>query len=332
MRRHWILLLVAAVALGAAVPALMAGEAAFARLGRIPAGGLALLLGMIFTCWNLNALRLRLMLHERAENLGHGKALGTVMATEFVFNATPGGSGAPFALAGLLRRHGVSGSTATAVFAVDQLTDMVVFLVLLPALLFYGLTRYFHMAGLWQVALPFALLLAGLLLAGLLVRHHRRLVRALGRLMERHRVSGPRRIGWARRFIRFRDGLEQTLTVPKSHLLAMFLLCAAHWLVRYSVIYVTVRALGGHLDWVYGFFVQMVAMGAGHLTLLPGGAGGAEVAAAALLTPWLGASLAATVILVWRFMTFYLYLLAGGAVMLFLAGGEARDWLRGTPS
>lgn len=330
MRRHWILLLVAAVALGAAIPALMGGTGMFEKLLRMPARGLALLFFMIFIGWNLNALRLRLMLHERATALSHGKALGTIMSTEFVFNATPGGSGAPFALAGLLRRHGVSPSAATAVFAVDQLTDMVVFLTLLPTLLFYGLSRYFEFHALWQIVLPFGLLAGGLLSVWLLMRHHRALIRWLGRVLER-RVSGASRIRWARRLLRFRDGIEETLSVPRSHLLAMFLLCATHWLLRYSVIYVAVWFLGGELDWVYGFFVQMTAMGAGHLTLLPGGAGGAEVAGAALLGPWLGASMTAATILVWRFMTFHLYLIAGGLTMLFLAGTEARDWLRGTP-
>lgn len=102
-----------------------------------------------------------------------------------------------------------------------------------------------------------------------------------------------------------------------------------HWLLRYSVLYLAVLALGQHIDWSYGFFVQMVAMGAGHLTLLPGGAGGAEVAGAALLHPWLGVVTTAAAIVIWRFMTFYLYLMAGGVVVLLMMGRQAR-WVQGS--
>ena len=229
MTRHWRWLFAVALLVGAAVPFVLGGQQVLARLVTVPVGWLALLVAMIAVCWNLNAWRLRLMLNGRAPGLGHGAAVATVMATEFTLNATPGGSGAPFTLAALLRRR----------------------------------------------------------------------------------------------------GLEETLAVPRRRLLLMFSLCLCHWLLRYSVIYVAVLALGEHLDWVYGFFVQMVAMGAGHLTLLPGGAGGAEVAGAALLNPWLTSVTTATTIVVWRFFTFYWYLLAGGAVMLWLAARTGQPLLDG---
>ena len=60
-----------------------------------------------------------------------------------------------------------------------------------------------------------------------------------------------------------------------------------------------------------------------------GGAGGAEVAGAALLNPWLTSVTTATTIVVWRFFTFYWYLLAGGAVMLWLAARTGQPLLDG---
>lgn len=332
MRRHWAVLLSAALVLALAIPVLTGGPEMLVPLRQLSLWGLVLMLGMIFIGWNLNAMRLKLMLHQRAENLGHGKALATIMVTECTFNATPGGSGAPFALAGLLRRHGVSGATSAAVFAVDQLTDMVVFVTLLPAVLFYGLSRYLEFGSLWQFILPLVLLVGALAMTWAVLQHYRALVRRLGRILAAAGVSVHGRWRWARRFLRFRDGIQQTLAVPKSHLMAMFLLCALHWLLRYSVLFVAVRAMGGDLSWVYGFLVQMVAMGAGHLTLLPGGAGGSEVAGAAMLAPVLGASMTGAAVLVWRFMTFHLYLIVGGMVMIMLGGREVLVWLRGESS
>ena len=329
MRRHWRWLLLAALTVGAVVPLVMGGPAAFHELARLPLSRLLGMLALIGLCWNLNAWRLRLMLNGRAPGMGHGSALATVMVTEFSLNATPGGSGAPFTLAALLSRHGVAPARATAVLAVDQLTDMLVFATLLPTVALYGLARYLDWGGWWQLAVPLGLLVGGLVLVALLARHQRRVLIASGDLLAWLGLRRRRRYRMARAVLRFRRGLEETLAVPRRRLLLMFALCLLHWLLRYSVIYLAVAALGEHLDWTYGFFVQMVAMGAGHLTLLPGGAGGAEVAGAALLNPWLGTVTAATVIVVWRFVTFYWYLIAGGLVMLFLGFKEARPLMNG---
>ena len=329
MTRHWRWLFAVALLVGAAVPFVLGGQQVLARLVTVPVGWLALLGAMIAVCWNLNAWRLRLMLNGRAPGLGHGAAVATVMATEFTLNATPGGSGAPFTLAALLRRHGVAPAQATAVLAVDQLTDLLVFAALLPTVALYGLARYLDLAAWWQVAVPFALMLAALAGVGLLARFQRRVLIGSGDFLAWLGLRRRRRLRLARAVLRFRRGLEETLAVPRRRLLLMFSLCLCHWLLRYSVIYVAVLALGEHLDWVYGFFVQMVAMGAGHLTLLPGGAGGAEVAGAALLNPWLTSVTTATTIVVWRFFTFYWYLLAGGAVMLWLAARTGQPLLDG---
>ena len=118
MRRHWRWLLLAALTVGAVVPLVMGGPAAFHELARLPLSWLLGMLALIGLCWNLNAWRLRLMLNGRAPGMGHGSALATVMVTEFSLNATPGGSGAPFTLAALLSRHGVAPARATAVLAV----------------------------------------------------------------------------------------------------------------------------------------------------------------------------------------------------------------------
>jgi len=64
----------------------------------------------------------------------------------------------------------------------------------------------------------------------------------------------------------------------------------------------------------------MLALSAGQLSLLPGGAGSAELASAALLTPLVGKSSSAAAILIWRFVTYYFYLIVGAPVFLHLAG------------
>jgi hypothetical protein len=74
----------------------------------------------------------------------------------------------------------------------------------------------------------------------------------------------------------------------------------------------------------------MLSLSAGQFSLLPGGAGAAELTSATLLTPLVG-STAAAAILIWRAVTYYFYLLAGGPVFVCLlarpcwsAGGGRR--------
>ncbi|WP_242495143.1 hypothetical protein [Salinicola tamaricis] len=60
----WCLVLGLVAAL--AIPLLIGGRGIVTELRGFPTSQLLLMLGMIFVCWNLNALRLRLLLAGRA--------------------------------------------------------------------------------------------------------------------------------------------------------------------------------------------------------------------------------------------------------------------------
>jgi uncharacterized protein (TIRG00374 family) len=119
----------------------------------------------------------------------------------------------------------------------------------------------------------------------------------------------------------FHRGLRLVKGYSPARLAAIFLLCSAHWLLRYSVLYIAVKAVGGEISWSYAFVVQMLSLTAGQATLLPGGSGGAEASSGLLLAPQIEPTTAAAAILLWRFATFYWYLIAGAPVFVTLAGG-----------
>lgn len=317
-RSLWLLPLALGVA--SLLPLLLGGRELRQALADFPGEQLALMLGLIVACWNLNALRLRLLLAGRAGNLAQPHALGIVMATEFAICATPGGSGGPVTLLGLLMRRGVSLSRGTAVLAIDQLSDLLFFLSALVGVALYAVVESFDQRLGWLVALSLALLGGGLALAWLMLRHTSRFMLLSGpwlqRLGLRHRV----RLGLTRRMLRFRHALLETLRLPRHRLLLIFVLCCAHWLLRYSVLYLAIAGLGHTVGWAWTFLVQMLSMAAGQLSMLPGGAGGAELTSTALLMPLIGTSQAAAAVLVWRFVTFHVYLLAGAPVFLAMAG------------
>ncbi|MHB0776527.1 lysylphosphatidylglycerol synthase transmembrane domain-containing protein [Halomonas sp. WWR20] len=327
MKRTLLLLGVGLIA-ALSIPLLLGGHGLLAQLRTFPLDQLLFMLGLILICWNINALRLRLLLAGRAGRLGQPRALGIVMSTEFAYCATPGGTGGPVVLLSLLARHGVRPAQASGVFAVDQLTDLLFFLSALTGVALYVIIEAIDLRIGWLVGLPVLLLLSGLVFLGLMLRHYSRLLKVTGHWLRRLKVRHKTRFGLARRLLHFRNSLIETLRLPRRTLLLVFLLSAGHWLLRYSVLYLAVTGLGQSIDWAWTFLVQMLSMAAGQLSLLPGGAGGAELTSSALLAPVIGKQSAAAAILIWRFVTYYFYLLAGGPVFLAFAGRSLLYMLR----
>ncbi|PYB85073.1 MULTISPECIES: lysylphosphatidylglycerol synthase transmembrane domain-containing protein [Pseudomonas] len=314
-----------ALLLAVSVPALLGGRDLLPRLQSFAPGLMALLLGMILLCWTLNALRLRLLLGEQGARVGRLRSLGVVMATEFAICTTPGGTGGPLTLMTLLKRERIAPSLSGAVFAMDQLSDLLFFFCAMLAIAAYAL---FHRLGHSQTqmlmgsALLLCTALAGIVL---LLRYRRGVMRGNGRLLRRLGMSAARRRRWARKVLRFIHALGDTWRMPRCTLAAVFCLTCAHWCLRYSVLYLVLRGLGVELAWIPSFLVQMLSLSAGQFSLLPGGAGAAELTSATLLSPLVGSSTAAAAILIWRAVTYYFYLLAGGPVFLYLLARPLLD-------
>lgn len=322
LRSLWLLPI--ALVIAALIPLLLGGSGVLHELADFPIGQLALMLGLIVVCWNLNALRLRLLLLGRAERLSQSRAVGVVMATEFAICATPGGSGGPLTLLGLLTRYGIRPAQGSAIFMIDQLTDLLFFLAALVGVALYAVVETIDLRLGWLVGLPILLLGCGLLLLWMMLRHTSYLLRLSGVWLARLRIgrlslNQHRRFAIVRRLLTFRRALIETLCLPWHILMLVFALCCGHWLLRYSVLYLAIDGLGESVDWAWTFVIQMLAMAAGQLSFLPGGVGGVELASSAMLVPLIGKHAAAAV-LIWRFVTYYFYLLVGAPVFLALAG------------
>lgn len=313
-------LLIAGLVLVISIPLLLGGGDLWHELVHFPLHMLLFMIVMIFACWFLNAAKLRVLLAGRSGHLTHLQAMGVVMATEFAICATPGGAGGPLTLIALMKQRGMRPAQTTAVFAVDQIIDLLFFFTSMAAMVIYITIRAINMHFGWILGMPMILMATGLVLLGLLVRYHNRAIRGIAWLLRCLRLREDRRRRMVRRLLVFRDALAETLKMPRHLLLSAFIFGVLHWIVRYSVLYFTLRGLGHDLDWGWTFLVQMLSMAAGQLTLLPGGAGGAELSSLAMLSPIVGQHVAAAAILIWRAVTYYFYLIAGAPVFLMLAG------------
>ncbi|HTA66340.1 MAG TPA: lysylphosphatidylglycerol synthase transmembrane domain-containing protein [Xanthomonadaceae bacterium] len=305
---------------GLGIPFAIGGTATLLRLQALPAGLWLIALSMIVFAWNANALRLRLLLGGIARPMGQVQAVATVMATEFAICATPAGTGGPVTLVMLLKRHGLNAAQALALYAIDQLMDMLFFVTALVAMSLYWLLVPSRVEAVWQLAPLAALLGTGLILVVLLTRFHRGALLAALFVLRKLRVRRSRRRRLVRAVAEFRRGLTLIGGFSKLRLFGVYAVCVVHWLLRYSVLFVVIRALGLKIGWAYSFLVQMLSLTVGQFTFLPGGSGGAELSATALLTPSLGTAAAAAAVLAWRFATFHWYLIAGAPVFAMQAG------------
>ncbi|KAA0974866.1 lysylphosphatidylglycerol synthase transmembrane domain-containing protein [Pseudomonas sp. ANT_H12B] len=314
-----ILLFVALLA-AVLIPLLLGGNETWSRLQSFPLKGLVIMFGMILLCWVVNTLRLRLLLGDQRDKVGRIKSLGVVMAAEFAYCATPGGSGGPLTIMALLARNGVRPARGSAVFAMDQLSDLLFFLCALIAILIYALFQHLSERMEWLLIVSAISMFGGLLSCVVVARYHRLLIRLSGRLLARLNVKSTTRVRWARKLLHFLAAFTDTLKLPFQTLITVFALTCVHWLLRYSVLYLALRGLGADLQWAWSFLIQMLSLSAGQFSLLPGGAGAAELTSAALLAPMVGKSTAAAAILIWRAVTYYFYLVVGGPVFLLMLG------------
>lgn len=302
------------------IPFFMGGMDMFHRLRNFPLTLFVAMFAMVLVGWCANTMRLRLLLGDSAAGVGMRKSLGIVMATEFAYSATPGGSGAPLTLVALLSRCGIGPAKSTAAFATDQLNDLVFFLLALIGILIYAVFHKLSENLEWMLIASALLISAGLCVCAGFARFHRRIILFNGKLLTCLKRKNTTRIRWARKLLHFRDALAETWKMPHRILLKVFALTCVHWGLRYSVLYLALRGLGVDIDWAWTFLVQMLSLSAGQFSLSPGGAGAAELTSAALLAPMVGKSTAAAAILIWRIVTYYFYLIAGGPVFLLMVG------------
>jgi len=302
------------------IPWVLGGSETWSRLKSFPLNGLLVMFGMILLCWIVNTLRLRLLLGDQRQKVSPIKSLGVVMAAEFAYCATPGGSGGPLTIMALLARNGVRPARGSAVFAMDQLSDLLFFLCALSAILIYALFQHLSQRMEWLLMVSAISMFGGLICCIAVARYHRLVIRLGGRLLVRLNVQSTTRMRWARKLLHFLAAFTDTLKLPFQTLVTVFALTCLHWILRYSVLYLALRGLGADLQWAWSFLIQMLSLSAGQFSLLPGGAGAAELTSAALLAPMVGKSTAAAAILIWRAVTYYFYLLVGGPVFLLMLG------------
>lgn len=322
-RGIWLVLLAVAASIGA--PVLVGGTQIFERFLRLPIWVLLGAPALMLVAWMANAGRVKLLLHANGRRIGFSHAWLVAAGGDFGAALGPGGVTGIAAYVFLLARAGLDSATATALFALEKLLDQLLFAAALAAsavtLALFG--RGPHPWNLYEIG--FGVSGGVFLLLLVLVFEYRRLVSWAAWPLARLRRTKRQRWRFMRWSLQFRRGVMTVATMPRRRLVLLASCAAAYWAPRFAIL--PLVALGTHtpIPWGYLLAVQVLALFAGQLSLLPGGTITVEAVFAAMLLPWVDRGSVGLMLLVWRSSVFYFTLIAGGAAFV-AAALRTRLW------
>lgn|GEM_PF-1932465 len=313
-RRRGVVLAIVAVAASTGVPVLIAGSTSvFTRLATLPLWVIAGAPLLMVAGWGANAGRVAILARANGRRLPFRHAWLVAAGGDFGAALGPGGLTGIAAYIFLLARSGLGSAAATALFALERLLDQLVFAAALAAsaaALALG-SQHAHPWRLFGIA---ATLCAGLVFVILVaLAQYRRLVRASAWTLARLRIGARRRWRFIRWSFLFRRGLGEVAALPKGRLALIALCAAGYWAARFAILPLIAAGMHAPVPWGYLLAVQVIALFAGQLSLLPGGTITVEAVFAGLLLPFLHRQDLGLMLLVWRGSVFYFTLVAGGA-------------------
>jgi len=287
----------------------------------------------IVVAWLCNGGRIWINSRALGHELKYRQAISVSMSTEFGIAASPAGMGGTALRLFLLKKAHVPLTTSASMLAADVAVDLTFFGLLTPIAIFFivqdtNWTEMFTQLPGWQVGLAVGLVLSGIVCMALFfqtglwakVIHSMANASPLGR---RQRWPGKiRHLRWELKRSMRRTWLITRFLFRKrrSALLINFCLATVQWICRYGALPLILLAFGSLKNPFPLLFIQGFLFLFAMLVFLPGGGGGVEVATAFILGHFVPVPMVGLVLILWRFSTYHLYLLCGGAVFFYVSG------------
>ncbi|MDG2168467.1 MAG: lysylphosphatidylglycerol synthase transmembrane domain-containing protein [Opitutales bacterium] len=292
-----------------------------------------IILVCIFIAWLCNGGRIWINSKALGHQLTYKQAISVSMSTEFGIAASPAGMGGTALRLYLLKKAHVPLTTSASMLAADVVVDLTFFGLLTPIAIFFifrdqNWTSMFTELPGWQMALAGGLVLAGLI--GMVVFFQTGLWSKVIHAIATATPTGRRR-RWPGKFRHFRWELKRSMRRTwlitrflfrrrRSALVINFCLASVQWLCRYGALPLILLAFGSLKNPFPLLFIQGFLFLFAMLVFLPGGGGGVEVATYFILSRFVPESMVGLVLLLWRFSTYHLYLIGGGAVFFYVSG------------
>ena len=284
---------------------------------------------LIITSWLCTGGRIWLLSHSLGHRLRYGQTMSIALSAEFGIAASPAGLGGAAIRLALLNRAGVPVTTGTSMMATDAVVDVIFFSLLIPYALMVIIADPTWQPLIDSIAVfPFSLLLLCLSIPilGCLVVFNK--TTRLWVLRKVQMTSFSRRYRLASRIRLFQLRLRRTVKSIRTTTCFLFrhrrrtlflnlLLASGQWIGRYAVLPVLLMAFSSPRNSFPLFFIQGALFMLSIFLVLPGGGGGIELLTPIVLNSFLPLSVVGVVLILWRFFTFHLYLIVGGATFFF---------------
>lgn len=287
----------------------------------------------IIIAWLCNGGRIWINSRALGHQLRYRQAISVSLSTEFGIAASPAGMGGTALRLYLLKKAHVPLATSASMLAADVVVDLTFFALLTPIAIFFIVRdqnwtdMFADLAG-WQLGLAGGLLLGGLALMVIFFQ-----TGLWAKVIDAIANATPhgRKQRWPGKFRHFRWELRRSMRRTwlitrflfrkrRNALLINFCLASVQWLCRYGALPLILLAFGSLKNPFPLLFIQGFLFLFAMLVFLPGGGGGVEVATAFILRHFVPVPMVGLVLLLWRFCTYHLYLLAGGAVFFYVSG------------
>ncbi len=283
--------------------------------------------GIMAGSWLVDGIRLWLSTRAWKKKISFTDAMGTVLSGYFMAAITPFFSGGSPAQMYVLTRSGLSWGEAGSLMVITGVLYQLSLLVMLFLLIFVfriGFALHgFLLDLLYSFAVAYSILIALLFFLLLRPKVLYQLIgwgmRFVRRRFKRVKFSEEAVWEWVGEFmVDFRRGFTIFIR-EKPQYLAWNMGCyLCQYLMLFSVAYIVLAALGAIPNYLQVLGAQIPLFYVFSFIPSPGASGGVEISIASVFAGLVGPEKLGMFVLLWRVITFYLQLMAGGAAFFLI--------------
>lgn len=274
-------------------------------------------IGLHVVYWLSWGGRIKVLARSLGHKITYRQSMNIVMLNVLAASVTPSNAGGEPVRIKLLNDLGIRGGDATAIVIGERVSDAIFLLSLLPILLIFF---SFMLSGPLGYLLLGAVITLGALLVAIVIivwkhKNIEKLILKLEpvlkifirnkekrfKLMEKLRVE----------FRYFHQGIRILIMRKKINFVIVIALSAILWISDFVIFSVVLLAFHQNPLWIYSILAQIFIVLLTMVPISPGGSGVVEIATAILYGPFISKDIIGVVILIWRFIVFYLNIAIG---------------------
>ena len=277
-----------------------------------------LLLGFTMAALDLSARAYRIVMVARQvdEVVSFGRCLRIILAVDFFAAITPSRIGGEVARIVGLKRSGLSTSKTVAVVGTEALMDVGYMVLALPLFLFCSATIDSNVLKLIRTAIAMVALALGVVT--MLVLSKREVLENIFKFIQKHLplmhklLTGFGRWDVVNAIDHFCELVKQIIKGPKWLLPAGILLTMFWWVMRFGALFWISKGLGFSLSLSETFWPQFLIWNSMIYVPVPVSGGLFEAGFLLLYKDMVPKAIVPSVLVLWRFFTYYIFIIGGG--------------------